>query len=283
MPALEDGFAPEPDMIGRTALSRPPEAEPKAVSQTTAEESEGESAGEPAGEPEPIEKQAPGLDLEPEGEAAFKTPPTPPEGGGQPIALTFDDGPGEYTDWILNILSENNARATFCVQGGRIAGYAQTAQKAIAQGCEIIGHSWNHKKISRLSSAEIIKDLRDTDDAIYSVTGIRPRMYRPPYGTVNDKLKNVSRDLGLAVLIWSVDPEDWKTRDADAVYNAIMRDVKGGSIIICHDIYQSTAQAMERVIPVLVSCGFELVTVSELLGEAEPGRVYTKGKIPPIY
>jgi peptidoglycan/xylan/chitin deacetylase (PgdA/CDA1 family) len=115
-------------------------------------------------------------------------------------------------------------------------------------------------------------------DAVEQVTGEKPMFFRPPFGAVNERLKRVSRELGFAMVNWTVDPLDWKYRDADIVYEAIMREVADGYIILSHDLYGTTAQAMERVIPELIAQGYQLVTVSELLshthGSLEAGRVY---------
>jgi peptidoglycan/xylan/chitin deacetylase (PgdA/CDA1 family) len=202
-------------------------------------------------------------------------PPRQPSGDGQAIALTFDDGPSQYTERILDILKANNSRATFAVLGNRVGSYEQTVQRIIREGSEIMGHSWEHKQLTNLSAEQIKIDLQNTNDAIFRATGIRPIMFRPPYGAYNQTLKDVSKEMGLALINWSVDPEDWKSRNADSVYNAIMSHTHGGSIILCHDIYPSTVEAMERVIPELIARGYRLVTVSELLGTPQAGSVYT--------
>jgi peptidoglycan/xylan/chitin deacetylase (PgdA/CDA1 family) len=198
------------------------------------------------------------------------------------VALTFDDGPSKHTARILDLLERYNARATFCTVGNLLGSRRDTVARAAALGCEVIGHSWDHKNLTKLTDAEIKKQLLDTSAAIEAITGVKTRLYRPPYGAVSDKVRNVSRELGFAIINWSVDPLDWKTRDADAVYNAIMRDVADRAIVLSHDSYATTAAAMERVIPELISQGYQLVTVSELLSDAHdsltPGQVYRNGR-----
>ena len=196
------------------------------------------------------------------------------------IALTFDDGPAKTTEKILDILEANNARATFCVLGNRIGLEHNEARilRAYQGGNEIIGHSWNHKQLTKLTYDEIKKQLEDTNNAIFNITGTMPTLHRPPYGSVNDNVKKASLDLNLAMVNWSIDPYDWKTKDAEATYKAIMGSVKNGSIILCHDIHESTGEAMERVIPELIAQGYQLVSVSELLtfggNTIEPGELY---------
>jgi len=194
------------------------------------------------------------------------------------IALTFDDGPSKYTEQILAALNENGGRATFCVVGNRVGNFEDVLTQIKGQGSQIIGHSWDHKQLTKLTEAEIRKELQKTNTSIYDAAGVEPKMYRPPYGAANDVVKSISKELGMSLINWSVDTEDWKSKNADAVYKSIMKDAKDGSIILCHDLYESTAKAMKRVIPELVKQGYQLVTVEELLSasgkEIEPGKVY---------
>jgi peptidoglycan/xylan/chitin deacetylase (PgdA/CDA1 family) len=196
------------------------------------------------------------------------------------IALTFDDGPSKVTPRILELLEQYGGRATFCVLGARVNGYADIIRQASAQGSQIIGHSWDHKQLTRLSADEIRVEISATNRAIYNVTGIMPTMYRPPYGSVNSTVSEISQEIGMAIINWSVDPADWKTRKANAIYNTIMSRANDGSIILCHDLYGATADAMERVIPELTAKGYQLVTLSELFsfseGPLEAGAVYRR-------
>lgn len=198
------------------------------------------------------------------------------------IALTFDDGPSQYTPRILDILAQYGARATFCVVGNRVSARQDTVKRASDLGCEVIGHSWDHSDLSKLAPEEIQKELDDTSAAIEAATGVRPRLYRPPYGAVNDRVKSVSAASGYALITWTVDPLDWKTRDAAQVCEAILDEAQDRAIVLCHDLYGSTADAMERVVPELLSIGYQLVTVSELMYYSdktlEAGAVYNSGR-----
>jgi len=214
-------------------------------------------------------------------------PNVPPQSGdidpSQPmIALSFDDGPSRYTSQVLDILERYGARATFCVIGNLVDARRDNIKRASNLGCEIIGHSWDHRDLSKLSEEAIKQELYDTSDIIESVTGLRPGLFRPPYGAVSSTLKSVSAELGYAMINWNVDPMDWDTRDADKVYNAIMADVSNRAIVLSHDLYGSTADAMERVIPELIAKGYQLVTVSELMFYSnktlEAGVVYYSGR-----
>ena len=214
-------------------------------------------------------------------------PNVPPQSGdidpSKPmIALTFDDGPSKYTPQILDILEKYGCRATFCVVGNYVDARKDTVKRASDLGCEVIGHSWDHRDLSKLSAEEIKKEIDDTSAVIESATGTSPRMYRPPYGAVGGAVKSTSAELGYAMIYWSVDPEDWKTRNADAVYSAVMSHISDRAIILSHDLYGTTADAYERIISELLSKGYQLVTVSELMYYSnrtlEAGVVYYNGK-----
>jgi len=194
------------------------------------------------------------------------------------VALTFDDGPSEYTTRILDTLQTHGGRVSFFVHGCKVTGNTTKILRAFHMGSEIICHAWEHPDLTKLSGRAIKKQLYDTIAAIAKVTGTVSLMFRPPYGYINKKVEKIALKLGLAIIIWSVDPKDWDSQDADAVYKAIMDEVKDGDIVLSHDVYESTAEAMSRIIPELIEKGYQLVTVSELLhhkyGGIEPGKIY---------
>ncbi|MCL2580471.1 MAG: polysaccharide deacetylase family protein [Oscillospiraceae bacterium] len=200
--------------------------------------------------------------------------------GAKMVALTFDDGPiAVHTDRILDLLEEHGGRATFFVQGYRVASHSEIIQRTVRLGSEVAGHSWNHQDYSLIEDEAVIEaDIRSTSEAIRAVGGNPPAIYRPPFGRTNNAAEQASARLGYAIINWTLDTRDWEHRDPDIVYDSIMRTVESGDIIVMHDVHGSTAEAMERVIPALIEQGFELVTVTELLthafGELEPGVVY---------
>jgi len=196
------------------------------------------------------------------------------------IALTFDDGPSRYTNCILDILEQYGARATFCVLGMNVANWADTIQRAVELNNEIIGHSWNHANLSLHNEDFIRRQIVDTSAAIEAVTGTPPPpIFRAPYGIVNARVQRVAQELGYSTLNWTVDPEDWRNRDANIIYQHIMARAIDGSIILLHDIRPTTVEAMTLVVPSLIERGFELVTASELIeyvyGEMVPGMGYS--------
>ena len=197
------------------------------------------------------------------------------------IALSFDDGPGIYTNQFLDLFEQYGIRATFCTIGNLVNTQSEALARAVSMGSEVIGHSWNHKNMAKLSADDVRKQLMDTSNTIEAVTGVAVPMFRPPYGAVSDTMKDVSANLGFAIIYWSVDPEDWNTKDSDAVYNSVLQHVRNGSIILSHEIYKSTLEAYKRLVPELLAEGYQIVTVSELLhykyGELTPGHVYYDG------
>jgi len=194
------------------------------------------------------------------------------------VALTFDDGPGEHTSSILDILQQHGGHVSFFVTGSKIAGNESRILRAFHMDNEIICHAWDHPDLTKLPGRAIKKQLYDTIAEIAKITGTVSLMFRPPYGYVDKKVIKIAKKLGLAIVNWSVDPNDWKIRDAGAVYTYIMNEIKDGDIILCHDIYKSTAEATSHLVPELIKQGYQLITVSELLmykyEAIEPGKLY---------
>ena len=197
------------------------------------------------------------------------------------IALTFDDGPSEETDKILAVLMEYNARATFCVIGNKVEAYGDVIRRTLAGGNEIACHTWSHPKLTNLSADNIRRQIENTNNAVRNVTdGYEVKVLRPPYGSHNKTVRNICAEMGIYIAHWEVDSKDWSHRNANRTYNTIMKGAKNGVIVLCHDLYESTAAAAARFIPDLVAQGYQLVTVSELLsfykGGAKPGTVYNR-------
>lgn len=194
------------------------------------------------------------------------------------IALSFDDGPGPGTRRILRALAQVDGRATFCMVGDRVDAYAETARMVADRGHEIATHTLSHPNLSKLSADGVRDELERSVAVIERVTGVRPGVLRPPYGSTNEIVREVSRDLGLVIANWNIDSEDWRSRDADAILRSVMKDARDGAIVLCHDLYAETAAAMERAVVELTEAGYQLVTVSELLEAradgGNPGQIY---------
>jgi len=195
------------------------------------------------------------------------------------IALTFDDGPSEVTERILDILEYHDVVATFCVLGSRIARNESTLVRTFEAGHEVVGHSWNHQRYTTLSRSAIREQLVHTNEEIYRVLGIVPTFHRPPYGARNHTVLEVSQELDLAILAWSVDPRDWEhNATVDRIYNHIMDHIFDGSILLFHDVHDVTVYSIEKLVPSLLERGVTFVTASELLSESEypieGGRIF---------
>jgi len=194
------------------------------------------------------------------------------------VALTFDDGPGAYTDWLLDVLEQYDVKVTFFMCGSSIGSYEDTVRRAAENGHEVASHTWSHPDLPKLSYNEIAHEISDTRSLIYDVTGLDTKLMRPPYGNTDSRVIAVAEEEGVSMIKWSVDTMDWSVLNADAVYNHIMTWASDGAIILCHDIHRTTIEAMERTIPALLDAGYQLVTISELLtcrgGSVEAGVIY---------
>lgn len=180
------------------------------------------------------------------------------------IALTFDDGPGEYTDQLLDCLEENNAHATFFMLGQNVGQWESTVQRMVDIGCEIGNHSYDHpsQTLLNMSAEEITDEFKKTDDALVKACGQASTVARAPYGAADQTTFDIVQK---PFFMWSLDSEDWQLLNAEADYNAVMNgDLTDGSIILMHDIHEPSVQAAIRLIPDLVEKGYKLMTVSEL-------------------
>lgn len=192
------------------------------------------------------------------------------------VALTYDDGPnGESTTIILDVLKENNAKATFFMLGKNVYNFKEQAIRTANEGHELANHSYSHPQLTKLSVARINQEIQGTQKAISSVTGITPKLLRVPYGAFNQTVKN---NAGLPLIQWNIDTLDWKTRSAKKTIDAVLNNVKDGDIVLMHSIHISTAEATKTIVPELIKRGYTLVTISELAEargvKLQNGKVY---------
>ena len=189
------------------------------------------------------------------------------------VALTFDDGPdGNTTPQTLDILAKYKIKATFFVQGKNIAGNEAILKRMQAEGHEVGNHSWNHPVLTQLSLEDAKKQITDTESAITSVLGKSSKLMRPPYGAISDDIRN---SLDLSFIMWDVDSLDWKSKNEAAILTEIQRQTTDGSIILMHDIHQTSVNSLPRVIEYLQGQGYSFVTVSELLNTGlKPHGIY---------
>lgn len=191
------------------------------------------------------------------------------------VALTFDDGPAPYTDRLLRILNDADARATFFLIGNKVAADPAAAARIAEAGMEIGSHTWEHPDMTAIPAEDVPAQFSKATDAIRAATGVTPTLWRPPGGLTDDAVNRQAAEAGQAGILWDVIPFDW-INDADtaATRYMLMTQIKPGSVVLFHDTYSSTVDLVYQFLPVLKANGYHMVTVGELLGPRAPGSVY---------
>lgn len=192
------------------------------------------------------------------------------------VALTFDDGPyAPVGNRIMDCLELYNGRATFFVVGNRIPAYQDEILRMKNNGHEIANHTQEHRYLTGLNAAQVQAQVEACNQTIAAATGAAPALVRLPGGLYND---TVLANIHQPIIMWNIDTRDWKTRNAASTVQAILSQVRDGDIILMHELYGATADAVEAVIPALTEQGYQLVTVSELAafrGGMAPGVIYS--------
>lgn len=192
---------------------------------------------------------------------------------GQYIAMTFDDGPHKTnTPRLLDMLKARHIHATFFLVGENVVENQEIVKRILAEGHEIGNHSWSHPNFMTMNDTSVRDQLQKTQDAITKACGgMTPKLMRPPYGAFTTRQKNWAHgEWGFTVVLWDVDPEDWKYRNAEHVKREILKAAVSGSIVLSHDIHKTTVDAMPEVLDTLIARGFKFVTVSELISMDRP-------------
>lgn len=194
------------------------------------------------------------------------------------VALTFDDGPGEETERLLDMLAEYDARATFYVLGSLVGEFPEIVERTHAEGHEMGNHSWKHDDLAGKSESGVADDIRRANAAVREITGSDPPTIRPPYGSLNG---TVRKAVDQPLILWDVDTMDWKSRDTAKVAGHALEHTKPGSVVLFHDIHPSTVDAIPEVLEGLHRQGYHFVTVTDLFGlEAlSPGDVFTDARL----
>ncbi len=191
------------------------------------------------------------------------------------IALSFDDGPSMYTERILAALEKNGVKATFFMVGYNIKSYPERVKMVYDAGCEVASHTLDHENLNKCSEQVIKDQVYGNEDLINTIVPVGQIPLRPPYGNCNETVKKL---VERPMFNWSVDSLDWKSRNADSVVAEIKANASDGYIILMHDLYESTAEAAERIIPWLLEEGYQVTCISNMFearGEAtEPGHLY---------
>lgn len=190
---------------------------------------------------------------------------------GKQVALTFDDGPDAIvTPKILDILKENDIKATFFILGDRAAAHPETVRRIVEEGHAIGNHSWSHPNFEQISMGQAMKQVNDTQDMLNDIIGYRPSLFRPPYGALDEDKVEAVQNMDLAVVNWSVDTMDWSGLPAQDIMQRIHSQLKPGGIILQHTAngknhLANTIEALKLLIPDLRDQGYSFVTVPELL------------------
>lgn len=195
-------------------------------------------------------------------------------GAGQVIALTFDDGPSEFTSGLLDILKREQVPATFFVLGRNASAYPDVIRREIAEGHEVESHTMNHQNLAKLGEAGVRAEVFGAEQAICAIQSRANciKYLRPPYGEVSDTVRSV---VSVPMIGWSIDTEDWKSRNPQMIQDRTLGVIRGNAVILMHDIYSTSVEGAERIIKELKAAGFTFVTIDGLVQKS--GRVLEVG------
>ncbi|MDD7388616.1 MAG: polysaccharide deacetylase family protein [Lachnospiraceae bacterium] len=181
------------------------------------------------------------------------------------VALTFDDGPHPvWTEKLLDGLKDRGIRATFFVIGKSAGEYPELIQRMVEDGNQVGNHTYSHVQLTACSEDDALDEIRKTQEVIYQAAGISARYIRPPFGSWNEKLQE---ETSLEAVLWDVDPYDWKVQNTDAVVKSILQQTEDGSIILLHDVYETSVEAALKVADIFLERGYRFCTVDEIMIE----------------
>ncbi len=182
------------------------------------------------------------------------------------VALTFDDGPdADSTPRVLDLLKRHGVRATFFVVGEQARQNPELIHRMVAEGHTVAGHSYYHLPQSTLwSSQRYTEELFRCNDVVARLTGLRMRLYRPPFGVTNPPIARAVKNLGLIPVGWSVRSLDTITKNSDRVVDRVMRGLRGGDVILLHDRLENSEELLEKLLTALRTQHYTTATVDEL-------------------
>ena len=176
------------------------------------------------------------------------------------IAFTFDDGPSKYTKELLKTLELNKSSATFFMLGNRMKYSEDIVKEIYNSSSEVASHTYSHKNLNKISDKEVLNEINSPVILFKEITGGEIKYLRPPYGNYNETVKSTN----YPIVLWNIDPKDWLVKDSNQVYNSVLKHVCDGCIVLMHDIYPTTIEAVKMLIPKLNSMGYEVVSISNL-------------------
>lgn len=178
-------------------------------------------------------------------------------------ALTFDDGPNPtWTPKLLEGLRERNVKATFFVTGENAQNYPEIIRQMHESGHMIGNHTYHHVQLTQITGVEAYKELEETNDVLFAITGTYPEFVRPPFGEITDEIEE---KLDMTTVLWNVDPVDWATESETLIVKKVVENVEDNAIILLHDNYESSVNAALQIVDILQEQGYEFVTVDEIL------------------
>jgi peptidoglycan/xylan/chitin deacetylase (PgdA/CDA1 family) len=194
------------------------------------------------------------------------------------IALTFDDGPSKYAGELLDIFKKHKVKATFFLEGQYVKSRPAFAKRMAKEGHDLGNHSYTHPHFPEISDARIRQEITRTQDVVHKATGVKPKLLRPPYGEADDRVLEIATQMRMPVVLWNAGSRDWALRDANAIYEQVMSEVKPGAVVLMHDWVRETIDAMPRIVTALQKQGYHLVNVSTLFQGTKlvSGEIYPR-------
>jgi peptidoglycan/xylan/chitin deacetylase (PgdA/CDA1 family) len=187
------------------------------------------------------------------------------------------------TAQLLDILAARKVKATFFLVGRNVQEFPHLVRREAAEGHELANHSYSHADLGRSSGSKVTSELVRTQQAIQKAAGVTPTLMRPPYGSTDKQVARVTKKLGLAQVLWTVDPLDWQVRNTKRVERKVIGGTRSGTIVLMHDIHPTTVAAVPLIIDRLAAQGYVFVTVSQLYGKPlSPGKKYTERRVPAL-
>ncbi len=182
------------------------------------------------------------------------------------VAISFDAAWGnEDTQMLIDILDQYGVNATFFVVGDWVDKYPESVRALADAGNEVMNHSTSHAHFSKLSHNEIIRDINLCNDKIEQITGVRPTLFRCPYGEYDDHVIQAVSSIGMTAVQWDVDSLDWKGISADEIQRRVLDRVQPGSIVLFHNAAENTPEALPGILESLIANGYRIVPISQIL------------------
>ena len=186
------------------------------------------------------------------------------------VSLSFDAAWGnEDTQQLIDILAQYNIKVTFFVVGEWVDKYPESVKALSDAGHEIMNHSNNHAHFNSLSAQQIVADINNCNDKIQAITGVRPTLFRPPYGEYDDHVITAVRGMGMEPIQWDVDSLDWKELSAEEITRRVTSKVQPGSIVLFHNAALHTPEALPSILEALIQQGYSFVPISQIILHGE--------------